>query len=94
MLERSPGPGGRRAGRLSADETMTLDKLQDGQSAVVQSLRLDSAAGVRLMEMGLFEGSQVTLLRRAPLGDPLEIQIGDYRLSLRRDEAALVRVQL
>ena len=73
---------------------MTLDKLKDGQSAVVHSLTLGSPAGVRLMEMGLFEGSQVTLLRRAPMGDPLEIQVGDYRLSLRKDEAALVRVQL
>ena len=73
---------------------MTLDKMTDGQSGVVHSLRLDSAAGVRLMEMGLFEGSQVTLLRRAPMGDPLEVQVGDYRLSLRKDEAALVRIQL
>jgi ferrous iron transport protein A len=61
---------------------------------VVHSLRLDTSAGVRLMEMGLFEGSQVTVLRRAPMGDPLEVQVGDYRLSLRKDEAALVRIQL
>jgi Fe2+ transport system protein FeoA len=79
---------------LSADEIMTLDKLQNGQSGTVKSLETGTLAGVRLMEMGLFEGSQVTLLRRAPMGDPLEIQVGDYRLSLRKDEAALVRIQL
>ena len=79
---------------MKADKIMTLDKLRDGQSGVVHSLRLDTSAGVRLMEMGLFEGSQVTVLRRAPMGDPLEVQVGDYRLSLRKDEAALVRIQL
>lgn len=73
---------------------MTLDALKDGQSAVIQNLRLQHAASVRLMEMGLFEGSRVTVLRRAPLGDPMEIQVGDYRLSLRRDEASLVDVAL
>jgi ferrous iron transport protein A len=48
---------------------------------------------MRLMEMGLLEGATVTLLRRAPLGDPIEVQVGDYRLSLRRDDARHVRVQ-
>lgn len=73
---------------------MTLDKLRDGQAATVHGLQLESPSAVRLMEMGLFEGSQVTVLRRAPMGDPMEVQVGDYRLSLRRDEAALVQVQL
>jgi ferrous iron transport protein A len=77
-----------------AEAAMTLDKLKDGQQATVQGLQLGSTAAVRLMEMGLFEGSPVRVLRRAPMGDPLEVQVGDYRLSLRKDEAALVRVQL
>jgi Fe2+ transport system protein FeoA len=69
---------------------MTLDHLKDGQSGTIGGLRHSNTSGVRLMEMGLFEGSRVTVLRRAPMGDPMEIQVGDYRLSLRRDEAALV----
>jgi len=69
---------------------MTLDLLKDGQSGTIGGLRHQQASSVRLMEMGLFEGSRVTVLRRAPMGDPMEIQVGDYRLSLRRDEAALV----
>ncbi len=68
----------------------TLDHLKDGQSAIVGGLKEGSPSTTRLMEMGLFEGSHVTLVRRAPLGDPIEIQVGDYRLSLRRQEAALV----
>ena len=73
---------------------MTLDKLKNGQSGTIGGLRLKQSSTVRLMEMGLFEGSRVTVLRRAPLGDPMEIQVGDYRLSLRRDEAALVDITL
>lgn len=71
---------------------MTLDKLKDGQSGTIDGLRHRRASAVRLMEMGLFEGSRVTVLRRAPMGDPMEIQVGDYRLSLRREEAALVDI--
>lgn len=72
---------------------MTLDTLKDGQRAVVRGLDHETGIATRLMEMGLFEGVHVTVLRRAPLGDPLEIQVGDYRLSLRRDEARHVRVE-
>ena len=72
---------------------MTLDTLKDGQTATVVGLDHESGVAARLMEMGLFEGVQVTLLRRAPLGDPIEFQLGDYRLSLRREEARQVRVQ-
>ncbi len=73
-------------------ETLTLDRLEDGQSGTVHGFRRLGPSGLRLMEMGLFEGSRITMVRRAPLGDPLEIQVGDYRLSLRRDEAALVDI--
>ena len=48
----------------------------------------------RLMEMGLFEGEEVEVVSLAPLGDPLEIRLGDYRLSLRRVEAARVQILL
>lgn len=48
----------------------------------------------RLMEMGLFEGEELEVIRLAPLGDPLEIRLGDYHLSLRRSEAARVRIDL
>lgn len=71
---------------------MTLDRLADGQAATITALRHESPVAVRLMEMGLFEGVSVTVLRRAPLGDPIELQVGDYRLSLRREDASQVEV--
>jgi ferrous iron transport protein A len=48
----------------------------------------------RLFEMGLLEGEEIEVLGFAPLGDPMEILLRDYRLSLRRKEAAGIRVQL
>ena len=46
----------------------------------------------RLLEMGLLEGEEIEVLGFAPLGDPMEIRLRDYRLSLRRSEAARVTV--
>ena len=48
----------------------------------------------RLLEMGLLEGEEIEVLNIAPLGDPVEIRIRDYRLSLRRNEAARVSVSI
>lgn len=48
---------------------------------------------IRLMEMGLTPGTEVALIGTAPLGDPLELEVRGYRLSVRRSEAARVRVE-
>lgn len=47
---------------------------------------------VKLMEMGIVEGTQIKVLFRAPLGDPIAVDIKGYVLSLRLDEAALIQV--
>jgi ferrous iron transport protein A len=73
---------------------LSLDQLRLGQHALVEQLVGDDAISQRLMEMGLIEGEEIHLLAIAPLGDPLEIRLGDGRLSLRRSEAARVRVRL
>ena len=72
----------------------TLDQLQRGQTAQVTALRGDDALAQRLMEMGLLEGETVEVLGFAPLGDPMQIRLQDFRLSLRRAEAARVGVVL
>ena len=58
----------------------------------VIGIRPGGPLGHRLMEMGLIEGAEVQVLRRAPLGDPLHVRLGDYELSLRTSEAELVDV--
>ena len=73
---------------------MTLDQLQLGQSARILRLNLDPTHSAQLMEMGLYEGARVSLLGRAPMGDPLELKIGDFRLSLRTAQARGVEIQV
>jgi len=70
----------------------SLDQLRVGQRARVESLDGEDALVQRLLEMGLLGGEEVEVLGAAPLGDPIEIRLRDYRLSLRRSEAARVRI--
>ena len=71
---------------------MTLADLKVGEVARVLSLGDDEAAE-RMMEMGLVEGTQFSVVRFAPLGDPIEIKTRGYHLSLRRAEAMGVEVE-
>jgi ferrous iron transport protein A len=71
----------------------SLDQLQRGQRATVTALEGDDAIVQRLLEMGLLEGEEIEVLGFAPLGDPMEIRLRDYRLSLRRSEAARITVR-
>jgi len=70
----------------------TLDQLQSGQRARVEAVVGNDSIVQRMLEMGLFEGESIEVLGFAPLGDPMELLLQDYRLSLRRAEAARVRV--
>lgn len=73
-----------------------LTKLSDlaiGTAAVVREFSNQNHAVVRLREMGLLVGTQLTLVRAAPLGDPLEIKVRGYRLTLRKSEAEHVLVE-
>lgn len=72
---------------------MTLDRLSPGQRGRILAVGGEPALVGRLMEMGLLEGDEVELLGFAPLGDPLEVRVGDSRLSLRKAEASRVEVQ-
>jgi ferrous iron transport protein A len=72
----------------------SLDQLRPGQRGRIASLVGNDALAQRLMELGLFEGEEVEVIALAPLGDPLEIRLGDSRLSLRRGEAARVHISL
>ena len=71
----------------------TLDQLAIGDRAVVHRVDCAPRVGCRLMEMGLLPGTPVELVRRAPFGDPLEIRLRGYLLSLRRSEASGVALR-
>ena len=72
----------------------TLDQLRPGRRGRITAIDGDDSLVQRLMEMGLLEGEEVEVVSFAPLGDPMEVRLGDYRLSLRRVEAARVHVEL
>jgi Fe2+ transport system protein FeoA len=68
----------------------TLAEIIVGESGRVATVEGTDEVTQRLMEMGLIPGVDVTLVGRAPLGDPLELELRGYRLSVRRREAARV----
>lgn len=70
----------------------SLDQLRPGQRGIIKAVQGSDALMQRLLEMGLLEGEPVEVLALAPLGDPMEIRLRDYRLSLRRHEAACIQV--
>jgi len=72
----------------------SLDELAVGQCGCIQGIAGSDALVQRLLEMGLLEGEPVEVVGFAPLGDPMEIRLRDYRLSLRRREAACITVNL
>src|SRR5437870_2227616 len=71
----------------------SLDQLLPGQRARIEAIHGEDYLVQRLLEMGLLEGEELEVLGFAPFGDPIEIRLRDYRLSLRRNEAARVAVQ-
>jgi Fe2+ transport system protein FeoA len=72
----------------------SLDQLRAGQRARIEAVTGDGSLEQRLLEMGLLEGEDIEVVAFAPLGDPMEIRLRDYRLSLRRSEAARVLVSV
>jgi len=73
---------------------MTLDQLKIGQRATITSMRDEGPLTQRLMALGLLEGTPVAMIRRALGGDPLEIDVMGYALSLRKAEAKEISVEI
>lgn len=71
----------------------TLDTLRPGQCGVVRSVAGAGDARRRLLEMGVVSGTEVRIVRLAPLGDPMEVRLRGYHLSIRRSEARTVVVE-
>lgn len=71
----------------------TLDKLQPGQHAKVTAVAGEGRVRVRIFDMGITPGVEITLRKVAPLGDPIEITVRNYELSLRKEEASAISVE-
>lgn len=71
---------------------MTLDKLSVGQSATITAVGGDGALRCRLLDMGLIPKTKIKLQKVAPMGDPIEIHVRGYELTIRKEEAGKIEV--
>lgn len=72
---------------------MTLRELQTGASAVVTAVGGQGSLRQHFLDMGVIPGAEVTLVKLAPMGDPMELQIHGYELTLRLDDAAQIEIE-
>ena len=72
---------------------MTLNALKVGQSGTISAVGGDGALRCRLLDMGLIPKTAVRVEKIAPLGDPIELRVRDYALSLRKEDARNIRVK-
>ena len=73
---------------------ITLDQLEKGETGLIKSVTGEGRIRRRLFDMGITPGVEVYLRKKAPLGDPVEITIRGYELSLRKEEAKIVSVEV
>ncbi|MBW7857624.1 MAG: ferrous iron transport protein A [Leptonema sp. (in: Bacteria)] len=71
-----------------------LNCLLPGQTAVISGFETEDESVYRLCEMGLVAGQKIEILKVAPFGDPIEVEVMNYRLCLRKSEASKIQVQL
>ena len=71
----------------------TLKEMKIGETVVVKKLHGDGAVRRRIMDMGITKGVSVYLRKVAPLGDPLEITVRSYELSIRKGDAEMIEVE-
>lgn len=73
---------------------MTLDELKAGNSAVILKVGGAGALRRRLLDMGLTPKTTISVRKVAPMGDPIEIRLRGYELTLRADDAAKIEIEL
>ncbi len=71
-----------------------LDEFKIGETGLIKTVSGEGKIRRRLFDMGVTPGAKVMLRKKAPLGDPLEIVIRDYELTLRKNEASLVTLEV
>ena len=74
--------------------TVPLSQLGNGDSATIAGIHADGPEKRRMLDMGLVPGVTITMVRKAPLGDPIEFRVRGYSLSLRKRECELINVEV
>jgi ferrous iron transport protein A len=71
----------------------TMKDAKVGEQFIVKKIHGEGALRRRIMDMGITRGTQINVVKNAPLGDPMELELRGYHLSLRRKDAELVEVE-
>ena len=71
----------------------TLKQVKVGQTCIVKRVHGEGALRRRIMDMGITKGVEIYVRKVAPLGDPIEITVRDYKLSVRKGDAELIEVE-
>ncbi len=72
---------------------MTIDDLKIGQQGIIATVGGEGALPLRILDMGLIPGTQVRLQKVAPMGDPIQIQVRGYELTIRREDARRITLR-
>lgn len=72
---------------------MTLDELEIGKDAVITAVGGAGELRCRLLDMGLIPKTKITVVKTAPMGDPIELRLRGYELTIRRDDAKNISVE-
>ena len=72
---------------------MTLRQVKKGQTVVVEKLLGEGAVKRRIMDMGITKGTEIYVRKAAPLGDPVEVTVRGYELSIRKADAELIQLK-
>jgi ferrous iron transport protein A len=72
---------------------MTLKEVKTGQTVTVEKLLGDGAVKRRIMDMGITKGTEIYVRKVAPLGDPVEVTVRGYELSIRKADAELIQLK-
>lgn len=79
---------------VESGQTRPLSELKTGEQGRVTRITAKNPIRRRILEMGVTPGAEITVKGRAPLGDPMDILVKGYHLSIRKDEAAWVYVEV
>ena len=72
---------------------MTLNDLKIGQSGTITQIGGEGPLRLRFLDMGLIPGTRVLLQKVAPMGDPIQIQLRGYELTIRREDAQKIQIR-
>ncbi len=72
---------------------MTLDRIEIGKGGIITAVNGEGSLRLRLLDMGLIPGTGVQVVKAAPLGDPIEIIIRGYALTIRKSDASMIEVE-